>query len=1390
MIGHYSRRDRNDGVREAGPKRSDIAAVPLFLLSQGRFQHAAMYLRKWPDWYAYEVCEHMFGYALLAQSIGSQPQDTLRKFTDILDGIGPLTAALSFQELPKRTRRTLVGKISKLCKTTGKLDRHSQPYLLEDGLRKAVAIALPLGLDTCARIISTYIPNQRPHIWEFRRNYHGRDLFPFLFRTALVSAVKNTALHEKDILPKELVPICASITKDLHGKEFRERVKKELRNQRHASRAEEATRDDFRGLSYKGGSQEADDFIDRSMESLLGLTSALSTVLRAPAHSVDREFIGLLDVWEEASKPKGFYRPGELEHFFRLLGLEVVLFVFSVRNELKVSSVRSSLKIAHAFHIDATRLVKIIAILAKRPSFQELAGAQARKAHSLIENEDEVEYRATLFGDLGRAMLSASTDEASAYFRCGLEQMDAIGSGDYQFTNELLILACAIKGAEIKEQAFHTLTNVFELNMGDDTEELPWSVFGCALSRTAGLRGLAKLSRWDDRSKISFANTLLPYLTALVEDGKIDPKDALALNRLAVPVEYQDCGTKKFAQAISDKAGSNQDVIGELIQQSLDNNADGHMSVNLESINLQKLASISERALGSSSETTEYLMAAHRRLDVITDTISERRSYHGMADAGIRRQKADTDRKKRAELAQIAAGTNPADYAELAAAISAYNDLEHTYDFRSGFFSALRAKVSFDYRSSYINNIFKLENLDFYSKLVELKKCRHAWDSSSIALEQVYKDNAIPLLTYHADDLIIHDSLSSYDLWKVSDLTGVPTTELVVELIKLFGRRDRSIVGTVWLGLASIICPRADEGEGQLALERLLNSNAAKLANKVIDGVWQSQLYPKNDVSTIATGLVWRMLGSPRAEERWRAAHSVRCFARLGRWEIIDALVHGLEEALAGPFQAAELPFYFLHARLWLLITLARIALEYPQEVARYNDRLFRIATDKDHPHVLIQHFAAKCLLTCIDVGHLAVDSNTEIVLRHTGISPYPLQNTKNGKHRDLYHKRPDSAPEPKFEFDLDYDFRKYDVDALSRVFDRPCWEVADMIAEIVHQLDPEIKSMYESGGRESSYGHGPHEKHPRYHTYGQQLGWHGLFLAAGRLLKKFPVTSDPCYEDDPWEAWLASYLLTRNDGQWLSDGTDRTPLDTSVTLLETRKKGLAITGNQEDLLYLAGLTSETIKELVVDGYWHSADGVNVSISSALVPVDKAEYLARCLIREDPMLVWVPHYRENEEHFYSSDEKKGYTPWIVNFSVEPKLDEHDPYGVPCANSRPRLAREFSALCSLERRDGFGRIWHDKCGKPMLRAEAWGREDGDSEGGLNPEHRLVCSAPILRKVLKKYDKDLLLLIKLQRYEGQFREQGKWTHTVAVVRINKALKYEYFKGRVNHLHRSSY
>ena len=172
------------------------------------------------------------------------------------------------------------------------------------------------------------------------------------------------------------------------------------------------------------------------------------------------------------------YRSQRLDHFFRHLGLTSLSLFLCLGPGLGTAAARNFLAVIHEIGIDSENLVRIVAVLAQTETLRALAGEQAIKARALIEKEDDVNYRASLFGTLGRAMLPASIDEASSYFRDGLEQLDAIGSGDYDFTNELLLFASEMKGDELDEHEFHTLTNICELNMGEEPRKFFWGAYG------------------------------------------------------------------------------------------------------------------------------------------------------------------------------------------------------------------------------------------------------------------------------------------------------------------------------------------------------------------------------------------------------------------------------------------------------------------------------------------------------------------------------------------------------------------------------------------------------------------------------------------------------------------------------------------------------------------------------------------------------------------------------------------------------------------------------------------------------------------------------------------------------------------------------------------------
>ena len=146
------------------------------------------------------------------------------------------------------------------------------------------------------------------------------------------------------------------------------------------------------------------------------------------------------------------------------------------------------------------------------------------------------------------------------------------------------------------------------------------------MSCVAGCRGLAKLSRWDDHSKAPLSCGLLPYITALLEDNKIDPAEALALNRLADPVEFFDCNTGTLAAVVEKSAWQNKKLLVSEIIKQFEENRNGILMGGGE---VETLANIAGRVLGEKSEVSVYLDCAHSHFRRVYDIRNDRRSYTG-----------------------------------------------------------------------------------------------------------------------------------------------------------------------------------------------------------------------------------------------------------------------------------------------------------------------------------------------------------------------------------------------------------------------------------------------------------------------------------------------------------------------------------------------------------------------------------------------------------------------------------------------------------------------------------------------------------------------------------------------------------------------------------------
>ena len=1387
-IEHYRRKDDEYRRERGGPEQLDIASVPLWLVALNQGRDAAQFMKGWKDWYAYEVSEHIFTLLCQAERTEIVPTANIRRFLDSIDSQpGVLAAALCFLELDIAARRGLIRELAKACEKKKTIEisqsfHRESNYLIQEGILKAASIAVAMNMPAEALAIAETIPQKRPRLRSFLDRFSNQDAFSFIIYTGLRLAREKLFVTEQTILPQEIIDIGARVPDGTKGDAFRKALKTELEEH---FKAQKGLPDEKRHMSYET-KREAERFINEQHAPLLEISQAFTAMLSTSARRVDKPFLELVDVWMKLRiKRERYSDVHETHQFFDLLGRQLLTFALWARSDLKASSVEAFVaKVGEDGTSPGSTLGEIIGILAKRPDLQELAGGLAIKARALIEREDEVSHRASLFAKLSRSIMPASLEETASYFRAGLEQMDAIGSGDYQFTNALLLYAAELRGDELEEGDFHTLSNICELNMSSEEAKFPWPAFARGLARTSGCRTLAKLARWDDRDKISLDYTLLPYITSLIEQDKIDPSIALGLLRVSSPAELYVCGTEQLAAVIAEKRYPNsKELLIELISQFEQN----HPGVFMPST-LATLHKIAELELGKDSEQSAYLSVAAPTFEKLRNEENENRNYHGAQDPRVEEKVKNQAEENRRALKKIEAETDPADEESMSRAIDALNNIQHVFDLKSQFFENLRGKLKYGERSKYVQIVARLETLDIYTKLRELKECKEKWGTSSAALENVFRDIGVPLIQNHADDLVHHDYLSGSNLKEIADLSGIQMPILALELITIFAAPDSHLPASIWMGLAAIICEKTKQGEGQVALKRLLNSNSAKLASTVVDGVWKEGLYPKSGETDIAAGLVWLTLGAPSAAHRWRAAHSIRCFARFGKWGIIDAIIGKLQSTDAHPYQAPELPFYFLHARLWLLIAIARVAIDHPQNVAKYADTLKAIALDKNVPHILLCHFAAQALLVCASGGGVVLSEDDAKALKMVNESPFPKKKTKEHPRDSFYQGRPDSVPEPEPEFDLDYDFDKTDVTWVSNMFDRSRWETKDAMTAWVRKYDKHITSMHESGGRSIRHRNRIIGMTSRYHVYGQQLGWHAFYLVTGEFLAKYPVVQRPYDDDDSWREWLRRELLTRNDGLWLADGVDRPPVDAQVNLYEKGEKGLVLTGDKAKLLSLLTIESSIAEEVVVAGNWRSADGIGIHIMSALVPPQHSKKLALELSQEDPFQAWLPQAEGDDSgDEYSRSEKEPFKPWIVYPSIEARLDETDPLGVTSAVRRLYFTKAVNAIGSLRALDPFRRMWADSKGRVAARSEAWGRNAAHDEEESISADRLVCSSKFLKDVLVKQGVELLVFVKLRWYKKGFgTEESQYWHTTAVVRIDQSLVFEFYPGADNKLH----
>ena len=543
-----SEQDADDPIRRAvRPEVDDYVAIPFYLLAKERFVDAAAYLARYHGWYAYQMATRLFELSVVAQSHGK-----LQILLAMLDKLSscraapPALVAAVFSSIPKLgaepSKRLLARLAAGLQKKEELGDTYSQyreqvSYI--SALQRCSMRAARLGLKDEANAIHKVVSPQRYNFYTLRDPFHTEYIGPWILAVALRAAIENRPVTLLDCLPVELFQL-------LDGQEIPQTdddLEKVLLELIKPPPTGSSTRNEQKRRQLSGSElQRAPDAIRQRIRPLKELAQRLTAMLTATSESeANRATAQFFDSWAAEQTAEETYDAKDRKRYLNALYTFAAFQVFTGLGLLDGSTApRFAECLTRCEFPETSRKIELVRQLAQQPDGHEHAGRMAVEAVKGIQLEDEVKTRSGLFARLARALFPADKSEAAALFKRGLSELDALGSGDYEFTNEILSFSASLR-EPLASQAAQRLAKICELN-NYDSRKFPWPLCGKAFSRAWGLRYLAQIARWDDRDKADLEYTLPPAVSFLIRDGLLPADDAVPLFNLVDVTETWDWG--------------------------------------------------------------------------------------------------------------------------------------------------------------------------------------------------------------------------------------------------------------------------------------------------------------------------------------------------------------------------------------------------------------------------------------------------------------------------------------------------------------------------------------------------------------------------------------------------------------------------------------------------------------------------------------------------------------------------------------------------------------------------------------------------------------------------------------------------------------------------------
>lgn len=970
-------------------------------------------------------------------------------------------------------------------------------------------------------------------------------------------------------------------------------------------------------------------------------------------------------------------------------------------------------------------------------------------SHTLKHTSDETpEELAGSYIQLARAVLATDHADAASYFDLAIEAVSKFGDEVVDRWGALTAMAeRTCEGIQGTPELAYRYIRCAEL-VGDSViREKHWdrteAIEVCFRLNPAS--GFTALSRWRDRYVGHFERLLPTLASVAVDSGQILPSVGWSLSAFSWEHSYIE-----FAVMCIEREPN------QVRQQFILDSAVRDLRLQDRLGQWQKLKDVAQKFSLNANKVQEVLDFQANQPVIVKD------SYITSKNSGSANEPVETDWSALVDDLNLVSSDG------LGKALQRFQSIPYPH-WHEKLWQQIFSRIPDENAKHVLEQLLLIEALDFHELKTAIQQFPDRF-KQKMSVQQYWSDFIRQTAKRFAAGLC-NPWTRKYFL----DVLGSEThhIQLIREGIAegLATSNDLNDAGTLF-GFCEVITGYVSPQEAHEVLEFALERFELHVNEGNADGAWAAWLEPPANMQEAFTGFLWSALGSPRSSERWMAAHSVRRLAETGCQLEIDLLVAWMTRDTVGAFIGRTFPFYNLHARLYLLIALARVAIDHP-ELLRHHANVFEHHALKGEPHILIQKYAAQIALSIEASFPVTYATNTVAMLQTVGISQFPKKKSKGYKKRTVqtpWHVRGEVNLTLKHY--LSYDFDRW-FSALADVFGVQENQVEELAQGVIFQrwqvqttnksiIDPR-EWLWKQANSERATFHS-HGEYPRTDDYSFYLCYHALLQIAAMMLSEMPVLHMD-YEDDDnesaWNTWLKRHDLTRTDGHWLADRRDPAPLHRpswlSDVITDTWRDDVGV----DESHFLDGLLMSRNANtwLYVDGHWEEGDrerNEHLNVSSALVASSTSQALLNALSTcIDPADFKLPDFQEERMEFdVSPFELHG---WTWRSYTSNQLDEFDPHAgeidYPPFLIDDDLVDRLELVADLEKRKWVSK----KDGIESLISELWGEHKvgSDFDTFKRKGSRMFASLAFLKTLCKTMNRDLIFKVQVER---TFRESS--------------------------------